>query len=215
LKNFYRTASWEDDLIKQFEKKIAVQNGNYHILMLVLAAGSDLENAPEPFREGITEHFLNWRHILEYISMMVSRYGLLKAPKACPEKALKDTLLDYNNATLEERDLFEENFQSRTVNHKTSRQEMGNSRTKNRLKEYPSLLSRISTNINPEGKYDTHKGVEYRQINNYKNDNFVEYQLFDSDESYINGKNIPSKGDVEIRKKLPNFMSKVPLPGKK
>jgi hypothetical protein len=92
----------------------------------------------------------------------------------------------------------EENFPSRTKNTRTSRLEKSNSRKNN--KEYVTTIT-----INPEGKLDSQKGVEYCQINTFMKNNFVEYQLFDDDKTYFQNKNIPENGDIGIGANLPSF----------
>jgi hypothetical protein len=84
LKNYFRVMIYIDDIIKKLEKKLAVKNGNYHILLIVLVDETAISEAPEPdFSQGdIVDHFLNWRHVIEYISKMSARYGLLSNVRA-------------------------------------------------------------------------------------------------------------------------------------
>jgi hypothetical protein len=151
---------------------------------------------------------------MEYISTMGVRYGLLSNIRAhSPESLKKENSMKYTSEIPKDDTAYilTENFQTRSKNNKISRLEKGNSHDKNRLNNHPSLLSRIngSEEINPEGKLDSHKGVEYRQIDTFKDDDFVEYQLFDDNETYFQNKNIPENGDIGIRANLPSFTKNI------
>ena len=82
LENHYRIESYDDSLlIQEIEKKLKIQNGNYHVFMvpIVYANDDELEMGPEEqFRKkGIVKKFTTWDQITDYMSTMMSRYGLI------------------------------------------------------------------------------------------------------------------------------------------
>jgi hypothetical protein len=106
LKNTFRVMSYNDDIIKDLERMIAVKNGNYHILLIVFVnTAANISEAPEPdfSREGIIEHFLDWQHVMEYISIMGVRYGLLSNIRAhSPESLKKENAMKYTSEISED-----------------------------------------------------------------------------------------------------------------
>jgi hypothetical protein len=230
--------TYTDETIKKLEKRLAVKNGNYHILMIVLVDGSDLEHAPEPDlkRSGIIAHFLDWKSSIDYLKKMVARYGLISniktlhqpetyemlAAKAAdgasgknPRKQFDgrtemEDAINYFDATMEVENTLKENFPSRVKNTKTSRPDKSKFVERDRLKRHSSLISRVYAPdsidaIHPEGVLDQHKAVEYRQNDKKPTADYVEYQLFDDDDTYLQGKNVVVKGEVDHRKLLPHF----------
>jgi hypothetical protein len=238
LKNYYRIASYTDDMIKAAEKKLAVENGNYHILLIVLVFdGADFENAPETEfkRAGIIQHFLEWKHVVRYISMMIARYGLISNIQTPHDREsweilegkslgnsareLFDIELDGNSVSIKDFDSIEnikrelaENFPSRATNKEVSRTDKSKKSMHNRLAKHPSLMTRVNEltsldNSQEEGIKDHHKAVQFR-FNEGKplmKDNYVEFQLFDADNTYSLGKNVVAQGEIGKRSNLPRF----------
>jgi hypothetical protein len=133
LKNYFKIMTYTDESVKRIEKKLAVKNGNYHIMLVVIVyETADLSKAPEPSlsKAGFIEHYLNWNRVTQYISKMVSRYGLLSNVVTKHQKETWEKIPTQNNEIkfddIQVKDDLVLEFPSRIMNTQISRPEIGN-----------------------------------------------------------------------------------------
>lgn len=76
----YDVMNYTDELIKKVEEYINIDNGNYHILLVVIVYGNDdeLKNAPEYLfsSSGIVKYAINNEEIKEIMLTFLDRYGI-------------------------------------------------------------------------------------------------------------------------------------------
>lgn len=77
----YKVLNHKQDIIKKIEKKIHIENGNYHVLMVIIvyAKESKLDDAPEDLfnNRGIVKYCIDHEEIKEAMLQFLDRYGLI------------------------------------------------------------------------------------------------------------------------------------------
>ena len=81
LGTIFDTYSYKDEIVKRVEKQIGLQNGNYHLLLVVIAYGknNNFEKAPEEAlrNKGIVTYITDIDEINDMIMEMIAKYGLI------------------------------------------------------------------------------------------------------------------------------------------
>ena len=99
LENKILLTNYEDDSMKAIEKKLLIENGNYHVCLIVGVYNSAcLENAPEEHyaRKGLITYYMSWKEVSDAFVEMISKYGFrqrMTIPKG--QTALDDIILDH------------------------------------------------------------------------------------------------------------------------
>jgi hypothetical protein len=81
LMNHFKVFIYNDPFIQQLEKELIIANGNYHILLVPIVNASDSEIALAPDKmftaNGPISKFISWNEIINFMTSMVSRYGVI------------------------------------------------------------------------------------------------------------------------------------------
>lgn len=86
LDNKIIISDYHDNDIKAIEKKLLIDNGNYHICLIIgVYLDADLERAPEKMlaAHGLVNYFLSWSEVKDAITNYIADYGfrLKEIPK--------------------------------------------------------------------------------------------------------------------------------------
>ena len=77
----YKVSNYEDTTVKRIEEKLALENGNYHLLAVVIvyATEENLEDAPEELfaARGIVKYCIDHDEIKELMFNFIDKYGLI------------------------------------------------------------------------------------------------------------------------------------------
>lgn len=207
-------------VLQAIEKQMRVSPGNYHVAMFpIVINDADVSVAPEAqFKTiGVVDKFMQWSTIEPYLSAMVSRYGLYTSPINQPPSELHPTVTETFNfdqdydvnavnaaidinlkraATDTQRAAF--NYGGRDGVITSSSVHMLNKRNKGNT----NLFTRIHANEDTGEAVPTSiKGVISQYDVDYtanrernKDTSYVEYKLYDNDNSYKNGFNSVTHG---------------------
>jgi len=146
LGNIYEVRDYEDKLIQNIEEKLAIGNGNYHILLVtVVLKHANLEEAPEKCyqRIGLIEKYVSWSAINDLITDSLSKYGISGIPiidklESSNPKVPKEIAFDING------EMKDEEFKIELSNDYPNRARNIDIQRKCRLVKHPSLQTRIN-----------------------------------------------------------------------
>lgn len=93
LLNHYERLAYTDAKIQSLEKHMKVANGNYHIMLLVIVLPNSPDSAPEELysTSGVVCKYFDWKDVQEYMSTVISRYGLITERETDVSKASYQT----------------------------------------------------------------------------------------------------------------------------
>lgn len=83
LMNHHRVEGYlESKLIQEIERKLKLDNGNYHVFLVPIVYTSDpkiLSQSPEPKYSvsGIVDKYMKWQTITNYLREVIAKYGLI------------------------------------------------------------------------------------------------------------------------------------------
>ena len=81
LNCYHDTMNYKDDLVKKVEKQIGIDNGNYHLMLVLIVYGKpkELENPPEFLfsSAGVVKWAIEAEEIKEIMMTFLSKYGLV------------------------------------------------------------------------------------------------------------------------------------------
>lgn len=215
LMNHYRVLDYNDKLVIELENKLKIANGNYHVLLapIVYASDEELNNAPElQFKhKGPVKKLVKWQQITEYMRELMSKYGLITnlirkhdAMNYEFDKNVKedkgvyyigDTMNDDNDSEIDSNLAFQrelhDNYNERVRRGKTSRDGDVNEGThiSNRKNLYQQMYEDKYSNECMLDKGNIN-GVELRMNDVLPPEKTTEYQLYDDEATYVDGKNI-------------------------
>jgi hypothetical protein len=207
--NYFKILPFTDSQVKKIESRVAVGNGNYHIMcfIVVTAKEDQLESSPEFLfsKRGVVLKLASWNDIHKFLNSMMIKYGLLPERPAKDIAQKKPTTTLGNNQTLafdteftkEQQDLqakeiefqneLRHDYKIRTRNTHRTREQTGEL---TRIRDKKSLFSRIHT-PDLDAVPLLMKGVESKTMGRFMPniEKEVDYETFDK-ESYIDGKGI-------------------------
>ena len=234
LENHYRIESYDESkLIQEIEKKLKIQNGNYHVFMvpIVYANDDELEQAPEEQfkKKGIVKKFTTWNQITDYMSTMMSRYGLISTEQRIRNQTsheIGSTDLPHKpfensrdiNTKFKMMDIMDDDVMNEIDYNLSTKNEMKEDYAKRNYIDLPShagvhpprknLYQQIAetryTQDAVDSKFDKHIGVEGR-INDRilpTQMKVVEYQLWNDNAAYDSEKCWNNQMDAIVSKKL-------------
>lgn len=105
LNCYHDTMNYKDDLVKKVERQIGIDNGNYHLLLVLIVYGKpkELENPPEYLfaSSGIVKWAIEADEIKEIMMTFLGKYGLVtqteiphKIPARISGRRDDNTLMD-------------------------------------------------------------------------------------------------------------------------